>query len=756
MDPYTTDHEKSSKPQGFHALMRYLRVVNRHKMILVGLVAAAVFFAIVRHKRTPKRYESSAKILVQAAHSDKTDRSQTQGLLASYKQLLQSDTVLIQTVEQLPERPMELAGVKDRSAWPLVLRQMLTVTYEPTEHVLEMRCLSGTPEGALYVIQSLMAASSKYMEDYQQNLSLTLMKQLESKQMDIEATLVDKERHLLDERRKCGDIAIGEASDQSHPIVQRVSQLNTDLISVRSRRLELESMLINARKLVTEGADLTASLNKLEEIVGPKALSQIPGTGGADVEMLDELTTELSVMEGEFAALRRHFGLGHSEIVRRQSLIEGQKKRIVAIQSAMDSHVRSGFSDPRVGHWLINTLTTELASTEQYEATLQRDYNDAESSAVQLSDKLAFISFASREVELLREQHSTLSNRLSSLKIEQGGGAFRVAPLSDPLLSQFAVYPILSKSMSMFCFAAIVLGLAIIYVIDLLDDTLRSPEEVRDELGLPVLGVIRKIPDDEIDQSMIYVHAFPQTPHAECFRTLKTSLTMAPGDTKCIAITSSEASEGKTTTVVNLAASYAQTGKRTLLIDADMRRPGLSRLLEVRGHGGLSEILRGDADIPGMCKERTVSTEVPLLDVLPCGPRILNAGMLLSMPTLADILDWAVAEYDQVIVDCPPTLPVSDAAVVGRFVDGILFLMNPDKTHRRSVARAVDQLKSMELKIVGIVANTSMSDENKGYGYQYGYGYASDYSYGHDDDELESDDDRLVTTSGSTGIRKAA
>ena len=126
-----------------------------------------------------------------------------------------------------------------------------------------------------------------------------------------------------------------------------------------------------------------------------------------------------------------------------------------------------------------------------------------------------------------------------------------------------------------------------------------------------------------------------------------------------------------------------------------------------------------------------------MLDVLPCGPRILNAGMLLSMPSLADLLDWAVSSYDQVIVDCPPTLPVSDAAIVGRFVDSMLFLMNPDKTHRRSVVRAVDQLQSMGLKIAGIVANTSLAKEDRGYGYQYGYGYgySSDYTYGHEDDD---------------------
>ncbi|MCP4171349.1 MAG: polysaccharide biosynthesis tyrosine autokinase [Fuerstiella sp.] len=768
MDPYSIDQVEPTQRQGFHALMRFLRVVNQHKIILVGVVAAAAFLAVVRHKQTPRQYQSTAKLMIQQTSTDPkmVSKYAAQGLLSSYRQLLLSDTVLIQTLEEMSTMPPEIAGNQKKATWPNQLRLMLDVTFEPSEHVLTINCRSKSPEGALNVIESLTTTSEKYMKSYQQNISLMLMEQLENKRADIVLELKSKEEELLLRRRQCGDIAVGEGNGQSHPIVQRVNQLNADLISVRSRRLELESMLTTARSQVASGADLTAALQKLEVIVGSKAMSRIPGTGAANSEKLEELNSELTVMQSEFNDLRRNLGLGHPDIKRRQSKIETQQQLIATSRMDLDSQVSTGIRDQQVGRWLVNTVTAELVATQQYESTLQKDYDDSERIAIDLSDRLAFIDYSTRDVELLREQHTTLSNRLGSIKIEQGGGTFRIAPLSEPMLPRYAVFPVLSKTLVTFCVVALALGLGVIYVVDLLDDRLRSPEEVRDELGLSVLGIIRRLPEDEVNQARIYVHQFAQTPHAECFRTLKTSLTMAPADTKCIAITSSEASEGKTTTTVNLAASYAQTGQRTLLIDADMRRPGLSRLLEVRGNGGLSEILRAETDIPEMCRERVVTTEVSQLDVLPCGPRILNAGVLLSMPALADILDWAVSEYDQVIVDCPPTLPVSDAAIVGRYVDSILFLMNPDKTHRRSVARAVDQLKSMGLKIAGIVANTSLSEENNSYGYQYGYGYgySSEYGYGHDD-ELDDDLDAIegsYLTSGSdtssegNGLGKAA
>lgn len=751
MDPYTLDQMDSSEPQGLHALMRFLRVVNRHRMILIGMLAAASFLAVIKHNRTPKQFESSARMMIRDASPQGEGRTgqSSEGLLSSYKQLLLSDTVLKETVSELETRPPELAGQKNSTLWPVILRKMLDVTFESKENVLAIKCRSESPEATVGVIRALLVASSRFMEDYQKNITVELMKQLEENRQQVEQRLLLGENRLLQSRRDCGDIAINQGAEESHPLVQRVNHLNEQLTKVRSRRLELEATLASAQGLVSQNGDLTSALQKLESIVGTKVMSRIPGTGTINSEILEELNSDLKTMESELLALRRHFGSGHSEIIRRQTQIQAQRTRVTEAHAELQRQVSVGVRDPRVGQWLINTVGAELLATRQFEDSLTNEYHEVERDALQLSDKLAGIQVAEREVETLRELHSSLLNRLNSINIENSGGTIKVAALSDPLVPEFPVYPVLTKNLGMFCFAAAVLALGIIYVIDMLDDRLRSPEEVRDELGLPVLGIIRKLPQDEVDKCRIYVHAYPQTPHAECFRTLKTSLTLAAQDTKCLAITSTEASEGKTTTVVNLAASYAQTGQRTLLIDADMRRPGLSRLLEVRGHGGLSEILRADTDIPQMCKDRIVQTEVPLLHVLPCGPRILNAGMLLSMPVLADLLDWAVSEYDQVIVDCPPTLPVSDAAIVGRFVDGLLFLMNPDKTHRRSVTRAIDQLRSMSLKIVGIVANTSLSDETSSYGkhYGYGYGYGSSYTYGHDEDfENEADSPRPSET----------
>lgn len=739
MDPYLIDQVETAQPSGFHAVLRFLRVVNRHRMILLGCVAAAAFLGFVRFNRLPKQYSSSTRLMVthrEGATADGVVQAQGSGL-SGYKQLILSDRVLQGTIESMKNLPPELTGVADKSLWLVVLRNMLSISDNPAEQTIEIACTSGRPESTVEVINSLADASRNFMEEYEKDISVELRNELESKRQSVQNRLDEKERDLLQARRDSGDLMLTEGKDELHPLAQRVSKLTEELSTIQKRRLEVQSTLTMAQQLVSTNSDLTAAVQKLGQIVGEQVVAHMPGSGGMTSKIIEEMEAELKRMEAEMDALRPHFGARHADMIRRQKTISAKQTQIAEAQEEMRRQILVGIREPQVGQWLLSHLRAELNATQQLEQSIKHEYSLVEQQAQTLSDKLAQIQTNEREAETLRNLHQSLLTQLNSIEISNGTGGFRVARLSEPMVPMTASYPIVHQILGLFCIAGFGIGIGIIYVLDLLDDRLRSPEEVREQLGLPVLAVIRKLPDREVEQAKIYVHGFPQTPHAECFRTLKTSLTLSASETKCLAITSTEASEGKTTTTINLAASYAQTGLRTLLIDADMRRPGLSRLLEIRGQGGLSEVLRAESDIGDMCRERIVQTDVPLLEVLPCGPRILNAGMLLSMPTLPDLLDWAVSEYDQVIVDCPPTLPVSDAAIVGRYVDGMLFLMNPDKTHRRSVVRAVDQLRGLDLKIVGVVANTSLNEEKSGYGYQYGYGYGygSDYSYGHDDED---------------------
>lgn len=738
MDSYTQDSSEDtqeSNQQGLDAVLRFLRVVRRQKMVLVWALLAAVGLSFIYYQRTPKQFSASAKLLVRQVHadSDSPNSSNVGKVLSDFQELLLSDKVLTNSVALLSTRPPELSG--DQASWPVAMRNILTVKGDPSSAVLQISTRSVDADATAEIIHAVIQSSSTFMEEFQQNEALDSVQQLDDKREAIEIKLIQKERDLLAARKDCGDIAMN--SDEPHPLVARVNMLSQKLAEIRNRRLELQSMLDSSRQLVFSNSDLTLPIEKLKKFVGAELMSQVPGGNGQTQELVQKLHDELAQKQSEFLTIRKHYGTGHAEIARRYTEIQNLQLRIKNVDRGIVNAISTGIRDPAVGQWLLKTVSAELQAVTQYERSLEAEYSSVEQKALSLSDQLAAIQVAEREVETLRQTHTSLLTRSTSINVQKNGGGFRVASLAEPMVPTRHAFPILTSVLTQYCVLAVAIGLAVIYVRDLLDDRLRSPEEVREQLNLPVLGVIRKLPDNEIHDSGIYVHAYPQTTHAEGFRTLKTSITLSAKDSRCIAVTSAEQGEGKTTTTVNLAASYAQTGVRTLLIDADMRRPGLSRALNVKGQGGLSEVLRAENDLVDVCRERIVATEVNGLDVLPCGPRMMNAGMLLSMPTLPELIDWATSQYDQVIIDCPPVLPVSDALIVGRYVDGMVFVINPDKTHRRNIVRAVDQVRSGGLKIVGVVANASLADEGKEYGYKYGYEYGKAYQYESDDHDDE-------------------
>ena len=188
---------------------------------------------------------------------------------------------------------------------------------------------------------------------------------------------------------------------------------------------------------------------------------------------------------------------------------------------------------------------------------------------------------------------------------------------------------------------------------------------------------------------------------------------------------------------MTLGAAAAQAGKRTLLIDGDMRRPGLSRLFGLRGVAGLAEILREHDEISQMAPALITASGLEGLDVLSSGAPPSDPSSLLASDRLSQLVAWADGQYDLLLIDTPPILAASDAAIIGRLTDGIVLVVQPAKNHRRMVYRAVDQIRSVGLTFVGIVANRISSADDDYYGYGYGYGHGYGGQVGEDDPELE-------------------
>jgi capsular exopolysaccharide synthesis family protein len=259
-------------------------------------------------------------------------------------------------------------------------------------------------------------------------------------------------------------------------------------------------------------------------------------------------------------------------------------------------------------------------------------------------------------------------------------------------------------------------GVGVAWLRDQFDTTLKAPEDLETLTGAAPLGIVAFNPAAKT--SPLLSHDAGGNA-AEAFRQLRTNLQFADVDNppQVIVVTSPLAGDGKSTTACNIAITLGVSGARVILIEADLRRPKASAYLGLDGAAGLTNLLAGQFSLAELVTDWGRHT----IDVLPSGPVPPNPSELLGSRHMAELLTTLRASYDYVIIDAPPLLPVTDAAVVTTFADGALIVVRYGKTTRDQAARAVHALQAVNGRLVGTLLNCAPRKGRSAYG-EYGYG----------------------------------
>lgn len=264
------------------------------------------------------------------------------------------------------------------------------------------------------------------------------------------------------------------------------------------------------------------------------------------------------------------------------------------------------------------------------------------------------------------------------------------------------------------------LGLGAAFLFDYLDDRIKGEDDVQGSAQLPVLAKIPRFGRAEATKGLPLMAAHPESAVAEAYRLLRTNLqfaTLATGSSVTIVVSSPEPQDGKTTTAANLGVSLAQTGKRVLLVDTDLRRPALHTHFGLHNDTGLTSLfLQQEPDPSGVIRE----TGVKGLRLLTSGPIPANPAEVLEYPQFAAILARLQESADYVILDSPPVLSVADASILGQKASGVLLVARPEKTRRESLKASVLGLQKVKVRVLGVVLN----NVNHHAGHEYGYAYA--------------------------------
>jgi capsular exopolysaccharide synthesis family protein len=561
----------------------------------------------------------------------------------------------------------------------------LSVVPEPTTRIVRIIYSHSNPQFAA------LAANTIAEEYAQQNIDLRLgntQKTLvwlgeELKRYEVQ---LGQSENALSQYREQNNA--GSLDEKANLVGARLIQLNETVTKVRNERLNKQAIHDQLK-----GADPTS-----EEIDN----FPVVGSNAAVVEAKNNL----AILVTEQSALAARYLPANPKMVEINARVDNAKRRLVAERTKVVENIRNDYN---VALSQERSFTAQLSEQQTAANTLDKkggDYNMLKRKAD--SERDVFNSLLKQQKELSVQANSRANNVEVMDKAEVPGAPILPNPRKDWMTA---------------ILAGVTLAAGLAFGIEYLDDTVKTPEDVTRRLRLPLLGLVPAVRGDRVP-----VLSEP-VPHdfGEAFRSLRTSLVFTSGaqSTRIIAVTSSQPLEGKTTTACNLAMALALGGSRVLLIDADMRRPGLHKTMGLQNGTGLSHLLVGQARV----RDAVQRTSEPNLVAITAGRTPPNPSELLSSERMNNLLaNLASGPFDWVIVDTPPVLAVTDAVVLAQRVSGIVFVIGSEMTRRAHAERALEILQSGHPRSVTVVLNRVDFNRNKYYySRYYGYQYKSYY-----------------------------
>jgi capsular exopolysaccharide synthesis family protein len=380
------------------------------------------------------------------------------------------------------------------------------------------------------------------------------------------------------------------------------------------------------------------------------------------------------------------------------------------------------------------SIEAKYEASKQQEASLVKQVGENTNQVLDVQGRNIEYTILQREVDTNRALYDALLQRYKDVGVDGGVGTNNISIVDAAQLPTSRFSPSLTKSLGL----ALVLGLLasslVAYVVEHLDDTFKTPEEVEEALRIPVLGLTPLLAKGMTVEEAV---ADPHSALSEAFRSVRTALQFSTdgGVPKSLVVTSSHPSEGKSTASLALARNFAQLSLRVLLIDADLRKPSLHKALGCDNSVGLSNYLAGGDTTSSVFRK----TSTPGLMFMASGPLPPNPAELLSGPKLLSLLTFAHQKFDLIILDGPPVMGLADALLLASAAAGTLMIVGACDTPRDVVTRALKRLHFARARMVGTLL--SKFDAKKvgfGYGYGYGYGYGDSnyYSYGKDTPKL--------------------
>jgi polysaccharide biosynthesis transport protein len=700
-------------------LSHYRWILRRDLWMMIAFVAACVLATFIVSTRLKPIYESTSTIDVdiqapsEVVGQDSTRSSSYRNpdqFLATQIKLIQSDAVLRPVAEEyhLMPAPGQSKGVTQaqaqRAAEAPVGIGGLKITRPPNTYLLLISYRSPDPHLAANVANAIADSYLAHVYEIRIGSSASLSSFM-AKQLDELKAKMEKSGLALAEFEK--DLDVVNPEEKTNILSARLLQLNTEYTNAQADRLSKE-----------------AAWNAIN--TGSVDAAEVSSQG----QSLARLSDALNETRQRFARIKATYGTNHPEYRKAES-------ELAEVQKEFDDTSRS------IG----NRIGVEYRESLNKEQMIQRVLIDTKAEWDRLNSRSFEYQQLKQEADADKVLYDELIKKIREAEINAGfrNNNIRIADVARPAL--YPVFPNVTINLLLALIISSFLSVGAALLLDKLDTTLRNPEEASRFLRTDVIGtlpldqgagILPKSAKPELAEASLVVQDGSSdskdgrrkggyyraiSGFEEAIRTLRNTILLSDFEQRLrsICVTSAEPGEGKTTLAVHLAAANAARGKKTLIVDGDLRRPSVHARFGLTQQEGLSNVLTGELT----WREALHSIEGrPNLSILPAGPGSHRAADLIG-PRLSELLDEFAKEFALVILDSPPLLGFAECLQMASASDGVLIISRAGETNRKAVAMVVSTLQRIRTNIIGVVLNRvtqqTSSDGYPYYGYQYGY-----------------------------------
>jgi capsular exopolysaccharide synthesis family protein len=685
-EPRTLAVPPAPEPVSHDAMVQI--IWRQRRVVMVALAASLLIGAL--YLVTAKRlYTGESRLYVEQSGPKLIKDGETrvsENYLNTQCELINSTPILALALST-PEVRAIPSLEKINTVW---LKKELLV--EPGKHddIITVSLELPDAVGASTLVNAIVNSYVTYQTNHRRDTANEALAILSAEKQKRDEELQAKVHQLFELKESAGTLSFD--NDRGNPILQRLASLSEALTAARMETVNAKSDYEEARRILGNDPE------KLKQVEHQQNLS---GVAVASVAEANLIRSQLFAMQQQLEDLKRQYMPEHP-------LVRTQQLRVDQLTVA---YVAAAYQ-----RWNTSKLREE---------SLQQAFDAQQKLALEQSTKAAQYARLDAEVKRLQQVSDGLETRMRELSL-QGASVLDINVLETAHPDTHATSPNIMRVLVLALVVGLVLGIISAFIRDWMDQRMRSLDEVKATLGMPVLGTVPQMPGVLSPQMRgTRVQLEPTSDVAEAYRNIRTAVYfgLTEGRAKTVLITSPSAGDGKSTLASNLAIAMAQAGQRVLLIDADFRDPTQHKTFEVYDAVGLSSVLCAGFSID----KATRPTAVSGLDLLPCGPIPRNPSEILNSQGFNDILGDLAAKYDQILLDSPPVLAVTDARIASAACEVTLLVLNAERSSRKTAELARDSLLAVGANILGIVVNDVPQNGN-GEGFHSKYGY-----YGHAD-----------------------